>query len=318
MDRSIDYVIAIAECRSISKAAEILYISQPSLSRYLSNLENELGVNLFIRTLNGTELTEAGKIYLEYAREIKLLRSTMNLKIREFRRAKKDRIRIGMTLNAASLAAFDIAKEVRKKYPDCEVEIYNILSKDTEKMLRDGLYDFVIGPNWNLSSEFDYELLYQDPYVLIVPDQYNIEAYAKYQGDNILPFVSLNDLPPMDFIFQDETTAVRKGINKIMKHMKTQIVPKMVVASSTLALQAAENRIGCCIVGVGHLTYINHGDHIKVYQVSGQELSPAGVISLNTKILSAEERYCISAIKRALLEGEEEILKEIKRSILSR
>ena len=191
MDRSIDYVIAIAECRSISKAAEILYISQPSLSRYLSNLENELGVNLFIRTLNGTELTEAGKIYLEYAREIKLLRSTMNLKIREFRRAKKDRIRIGMTLNAASLAAFDIAKEVRKKYPDCEVEIYNILSKDTEKMLRDGLYDFVIGPNWNLSSEFDYELLYQDPYVLIVPDQYNIEAYAKYQGDNILPFVSL-------------------------------------------------------------------------------------------------------------------------------
>ena len=278
MDRSIDYVIAIAECRSISKAAEILYISQPSLSRYLSNLENELGVNLFIRTLNGTELTEAGKIYLEYAREIKLLRSTMNLKIREFRRAKKDRIRIGMTLNAASLAAFDIAKEVRKKYPDCEVEIYNILSKDTEKMLRDGLYDFVIGPNWNLSSEFDYELLYQDPYVLIVPDQYNIEAYAKYQGDNILPLVT----------------------------------------SSTLALQAAENRIGCCIVGVGHLTYINHGDHIKVYQVSGQELSPAGVISLNTKILSAEERYCISAIKRALLEGEEEILKEIKRSIMSR
>ena len=51
MDRSIDYVIAVAECRSISQAAEMLYISQPSLSRYLSNLENELGVNLFVRTL---------------------------------------------------------------------------------------------------------------------------------------------------------------------------------------------------------------------------------------------------------------------------
>ena len=38
MDRSIDYVIAVAECRSISQAAEMLYISQPSLSRYLSNL----------------------------------------------------------------------------------------------------------------------------------------------------------------------------------------------------------------------------------------------------------------------------------------
>ena len=117
MDRSIDYVIAVAECRSISQAAEMLYISQPSLSRYLSNLENELGVNLFVRTLNGTELTEAGKIYLEYAKEIKLLRSTMDSKIRALKREKKNRIRVGMTLNAASLMAFNITQEVKKKYP---------------------------------------------------------------------------------------------------------------------------------------------------------------------------------------------------------
>ena len=105
MDRSIDYVIAVAECKSISQAAEMLYISQPSLSRYLSNLENELGVNLFVRTLNGTELTAAGKIYLEYAKEIKLLKETMISKLKELKREKKSRIRIGMPLNAASLAA---------------------------------------------------------------------------------------------------------------------------------------------------------------------------------------------------------------------
>ena len=115
MDRSIDYVIAVAECKSISQAAEMLYISQPSLSRYLSNLENELGVNLFVRTLNGTELTAAGKIYLEYAKEIKLLKETMNSKLKELKREKKSRIRIGMPLNAASLAAFDVVKEVEKK-----------------------------------------------------------------------------------------------------------------------------------------------------------------------------------------------------------
>lgn len=46
-----------------------------------------------------------------------------------------------------------------------------MLSKDTEHVLQEGTYDFVIGPNWNLSPEFDYEMLYQDPYVLVVPDQ---------------------------------------------------------------------------------------------------------------------------------------------------
>ena len=304
MDRSIDYVIAVAECKSISQAAEMLYISQPSLSRYLSNLENELGGNLFVRTLNGTDLPEAGKIYLEYAKEIKLLRSTMNSKIKALKRERKDRIRIGMTLNAASLAAFNVAKEVQKKYPECEVEIYNIFSKDTERTLREGVYDFIIGPNWNLSSEFDYEILYRDPYVLVVPDRYNIEAYAEYRDENVLPFVNLEKLPPMDYIFQEETTSVRKGINQIMKRLKINIIPQMVVTSSTLAIQAAENGMGCCIVVVGHLTYINRANHLKVYQISGQELSTAGVISLHAKTLTEEERYCISVIKRALLEGE--------------
>ena len=92
MDRSIDYVIAVAECKSISQAAEMLYISQPSLSRYLSNLENELGVNLFVRTLNGTELTAAGKIYLEYAKEIKLLKENDEL---QAERTEKEKRRAG-------------------------------------------------------------------------------------------------------------------------------------------------------------------------------------------------------------------------------
>ena len=66
MDRSIDYVIAVAECKSISQAAEMLYISQPSLSRYLSNLENELGCRLFTRSKSGMKLTPEGRTFYSY------------------------------------------------------------------------------------------------------------------------------------------------------------------------------------------------------------------------------------------------------------
>ena len=108
MEKDIDYVIAVAECGSISKAAELLYISQPSLSRYLSNLENELGMALFVRTINGTELTEAGNIYVEYAKEIRRLRSTMNDKHRELKRTEAKRIRVGMTLDSISASAVNL------------------------------------------------------------------------------------------------------------------------------------------------------------------------------------------------------------------
>ena len=187
-----------------------------------------------------------------------------------------------------------------------------MLSKDTEHVLQEGTYDFVIGPNWGFSPEFDYEMLYQDPYVLVVPDRYDIEAYAEYKDENVMPFVDLKDLPPMDYIFQDETTSVRKGINQIMKKQKLGIIPKMVVTSSTLAIQAAENGIGCCIVVVGHLTYISRGDHLRVYQISGQEVSSAGVVSLRSKTFTEEEKYCIAMVKRALLEGEKEIHRRLR------
>lgn len=66
--KSFTYVLAVAECKSISKAAELLYISQPSLSRFISSLEQELGILLFERKSNGISLTEAGEIYVEYGK----------------------------------------------------------------------------------------------------------------------------------------------------------------------------------------------------------------------------------------------------------
>ena len=312
MERDIDYVIAVAECKSISRAAELLYISQPSLSRYLSNLEDALGVNLFIRTINGTELTEAGKIYLEYAKEIRLLRGTMKYKLREFQKSRTNRVRIGMTLNAASLSAFNVEAEVKKKYPDCSIELFNIFSRDIETALRERKYDFAIGPDLGLSSEFAYDKIYRDPYILIVPDRYNVEPYAERRGSCKFPFVDLKKLPPMDYILQEDTTFVRKGINRLLQRLGCEITPRLLVTSSTLAMQAAENGIGACIVVVGHLVYLNHIEHLRFYQISDEEYSSAGVVCLRSRKFSREENYCISCIKRALLAGEQEIFKRLE------
>ena len=57
--KDIIYVLTAAECKSISRAAEILYISQPALSRYISKLERELGLALFERSGEGIRLTDA-------------------------------------------------------------------------------------------------------------------------------------------------------------------------------------------------------------------------------------------------------------------
>ena len=65
--KQLEYLIKIAECGSISKAAQELYISQPSLTKAISGLEEEFHVQLLLRKPRGVELTIEGKSFLHYA-----------------------------------------------------------------------------------------------------------------------------------------------------------------------------------------------------------------------------------------------------------
>lgn len=68
--RDLQQLITIADCGTISRAAEKMYISQPALSRSMQKLEGELGVKLFSRTKNSVELNENGQFFVSVAREI--------------------------------------------------------------------------------------------------------------------------------------------------------------------------------------------------------------------------------------------------------
>ena len=62
--RQFEFVMEIARCGSVSKAARYLNLSQPTLSKYIANLEEEIGLELFDRTTIPLKLTEAGRRYL--------------------------------------------------------------------------------------------------------------------------------------------------------------------------------------------------------------------------------------------------------------
>ena len=94
--RRVKAFIAVAETLSVTKAAERLHISQPPLSRHIHQLEEELGVTLFVRHRHGVTLTDAGRRLLEKARSLEAAASDFALTARHVSSAEANEIRIGI------------------------------------------------------------------------------------------------------------------------------------------------------------------------------------------------------------------------------
>ena len=118
-----DYILTVAEEKSISKAAKKLFISQPSLSQYINRIEKHLGVNLFDRSTTPLELTYEGELFIETALKIKQLNEQLKKKFDDITELKSGRLNIGLTPSKANNPLPIILPCFKKNYPNIELII---------------------------------------------------------------------------------------------------------------------------------------------------------------------------------------------------
>lgn len=119
--RLVGYFVVVAEHRHFGRAASALRIAQPSLSRQIRRLEQQLGVRLLDRTPQGTRLTEAGEVFLPRAKA--LLRSAAQATAQARAAAQPSRITIGYTTGMIVTPA---VREMRREHPDAEVQVTHL------------------------------------------------------------------------------------------------------------------------------------------------------------------------------------------------
>lgn len=166
--QQLTYVIAVAECQSISKAAEKLYVTQPSLSQYIRSIEKQLGLNLFDRSVTPLQLTDAGRLYVEWARKILAMEENMNNAISDLMGLETGSVRIGASpfrvrcQLARSIAAF------HAKYPNIHLTIREADMKQLRDQLAAGEIDFAIGTGDFEEKQFHVESLAEERLYLAV------------------------------------------------------------------------------------------------------------------------------------------------------
>ena len=137
--RLVRYFTVVADYLHFGRAASALRIAQPSLSRQIRHLEQQLGARLLDRTPQGTRLTEAGAVFLPRAKA--MLRSAAQAAAATRAAARPSLITIGYTTN---LIVTPAVLDLRRQHPDAEVQTLHLAWNEPRAALLDHRVDAVV------------------------------------------------------------------------------------------------------------------------------------------------------------------------------
>lgn len=150
--RVLQYFLAVTREGNISAAAQSLHLSQPSLSRQLKELEEELGVTLFLRGRRRIELTEEGLILRKRASEMMQLMELTESEISEVKNDISGTLSIGAGESRSMRRVTAVFKRLKDEYPNIRLNVVSGDTEDLQDRLDRGLLDFAL-----IFTDFDKE-----------------------------------------------------------------------------------------------------------------------------------------------------------------
>ncbi len=262
------YILSIYKNKTISKAAEELFISQPSLSKYLKNIEGHLGEPLFDRINNEYIPTYVGERYLHYARKIVGHGQEWLSEFDDLTQQDKGRINLAIPVMLGNTIIEPTLGEFYQRYPHVEVNLMEEVHFVSEQFLKDSSVDLVLYNVADLPDSLDYEIIHQEEVVMIVSKKNPLSklGVAKEGFDN--PWVDIREFKDEKFImlYPDHTTGRLTNQlfqehnfqpNVILRTRNSQLSIRLALENVGIAFapQSYYNTVkadnGCCCFSVG-------------------------------------------------------------------
>lgn len=262
--RVLNYFLAIAREENFTKAAQQLHVTQPTLSRQIADLEQELGVKLFVRSNHNIILTEDGMILKRRAQEILSLADKTKRDFLQKDEALSGTISIGSGEFRSTEYLAKIIAEFRKKYPNVKYEIYSGNANNIRDYIERGLldiglmsepidmrkYDFVNMPiqeQWGLYVQSDSPLSKKENItpedlkgmsIVTATGDFNQSRIGKWLGDyrEQVEIAATANLPYNEAVLAKENIGVMLSINLNCTYDNLKFIPLKPVLNVSTAL----------------------------------------------------------------------------------
>ena len=204
MNRKYEYIKMIADCESISRAAEKLYVTPSTLSKYVQRLEEEIGLELFDRIGKRFLLTYAGTRFLYWQSQLEIIEGNLNNELEELSQTFSGRIRVGIPFFAESLLISNVLPPFYKKYPNYRIEIMEDYSQGIRKQMENNELDLALIPDYRISISVEKHFLADAYPVLVAKKDSPLVQNAVVREGYPYPWVSYQQLEKEHFLIPFE------------------------------------------------------------------------------------------------------------------
>lgn len=246
--REIQYVVAIRDNQTLSGAARALDITQPSISKFLQNLEKRLQTKLFERVDNRLILTYAGEQYVEIGFKILDLSRQLQNNLNDINQNFSGRLSIGITPTRGRYVLPNTLPEFKKRYPNYKIRVVENGVSELNKALIDGKIDLAVYTVTDgYYAGFNYEQICKEEVVLAISPDNKLSRYVEAREGRKHPWIDVNQLGEELFFLVDSKFRTRKIADKIM--MDSTISPEIITlesVESVLSIIASGIGVGFC------------------------------------------------------------------------
>jgi DNA-binding transcriptional LysR family regulator len=254
------YILEVVKHGSISEAAKELFISQPSLSMYIKNLEKRIGSKFFHKVDGKFHLTDTGKIYIEYAKKIVLLDNELIMELRKIKDLQRGEVTIGITKTRGTLLLHKLLPNFIEKYPDIKVKVIEDTSERLEELLNNREADFVILNYPFKNHEFDYSVLRDEEVVVTIPKTNDICKKAKDIPGLTYKWIDINELKDQPFILLKQGQRMRQIADFLFSEASLKPYVLWETSSAVTAYNLSASGIGLSFITDNYCMTMAHSN----------------------------------------------------------
>lgn len=265
------YIVTLADCGSVTKAARQLGVTQPALSSYLAGVESGLGFPLFERRRHHLIPTYLGEAYLERARKILALGEEFDEQAGRVISGYQGRLRVGIPIRRSPHLIPSAMKIFRTYYPNVEVTLEEHNQKALVYLLETHQLDILLCNLVQPHSHLECITLYHDALVFLLHADHPLCGHARYREGFSFPWLDLRQAAQENFFLQHPGQSLRWFSDLALREEDVNPQRSQLVRNIETAAQMAANGLGVSFCLESYLRHMLFIRPPQVFSVGRQQ-----------------------------------------------